>query len=302
MNYEYLLKHKELFQYAIGVTYQQFEQILLKFIPALRAAECQKAYRKVRVRAPGAGRKPTLKTDRQKLFFVLLYYKVYPTFRFGQVIFHFDKRNVQLWVRFLCPILWQALEYELVLPERQIRSFGHWLSVVPALSEFIADCTERAVQRPKDKNIQEDYYSGKKKHHTVKNQILVSPRSKKILAVSETVAGRHHDKQIFTSNGLFLKLPPGAKGMGDSAYQGVSPEHPFLTMIIPQKKPPGGELSDGEKETNRKISSMRVRVEHPIAYLKHFNILSQKFRSRLTLADQPIHTIAAIYNFTREHR
>lgn len=300
MNYEYLLKHKELFQYAIGVTYSQFEQIFWKFVPVLREVEYKRAYSKIRVRQPGAGRRPALKTDRRKLFFVLLYYKTYPTFRFAQVLFGFDKRNVQLWVRFLAPVLFTALEQELVLPKRKIRSFGHWLTICPALSEFIADCTERQIQRPKDKDVQENYYSGKKKHHTVKNQLLVNPRNKKILAIGKTVAGRHHDKQIFTTESLFLQLPKGARGMGDSAYQGVSKEHPFLTMVVPRKKPPGGELTIEEKETNRNISSIRVQVEHPISYLKHFNILSQRFRSRPVYADLPIHTIAAIYNFTRE--
>ena len=68
MNYHYLLNHKDLFPYIIGITYKQFELILHKFSPALRSAEHKKAYAKKRLRIPGGGRKPTLKTDRQKLF------------------------------------------------------------------------------------------------------------------------------------------------------------------------------------------------------------------------------------------
>lgn len=78
MQYTYLLKNKFLFPYVVGITHRQFELLLPKFSHALRVAEQKKAYDKVRVRDVGGGRKATLKTDRQKLFFILFYYKVFP--------------------------------------------------------------------------------------------------------------------------------------------------------------------------------------------------------------------------------
>ena len=100
MNYQYLLKHKELFPYIIGITYKQFELLLPKFSHALRRAEHKKAYEKERVRAPGGGRKSKLLTDRQKLFFIFFYYKVYPSFRFAQILFEIDKSNLFYWKDF----------------------------------------------------------------------------------------------------------------------------------------------------------------------------------------------------------
>ena len=38
----------------------------------------------------------------------------------------------------------------------------------------------------------------------------------------------------------------------------------------PKKKPKGGELAPEEKEANRRISRVRVRVEHSIAGVKVF--------------------------------
>lgn len=302
MNYQYLLRHRELFQYTIGISYAQFEAILPKFSLALRRAEHENAFSRERQRAPGGGRKPTLKTDRQKLFFVLFYYKTYPTFRFAQTLFWFDKRNIQLWVRFLEGVLFAALGYQLDLPTVRVRHLRHWFEVCPALKEFLVDATERAIQRPKDPIQQEFYYSGKKKRHAVKNQLLVHPRTKKILAVSDTVEGKRHDKRLLEDDPLFLKIPPGATGVGDSAYQGVTEEHPFLKLVIPKKKPPGGALTEEEKTVNTTISSVRVLVEHPIAWLKHFNVLNQRFRNRLDHVDLPIKTIACLYNFTRTYR
>jgi hypothetical protein len=302
--YKYLLKHTELFQSVVGINFSQFEDILPLFSKYLRHVEDKKAYSFKRVREVGGGRKATLKDDFEKLFFILLYYKTYPTFRFASVLFELDKRNIQLWKNFLAPVLFSALGYELTLKKRfhRINSFEKWILEYPELKEFLVDATERSVQRPKDNKLQQFYYSGKKKYHTVKNQLFVDPKSRKILHVSDTVEGKRADKTLFENDPVSLYLPENSVGMADKAYLKAADANPHLKMIIPKKKPPGKELTEAEKLNNQAISSIRVRVEHPISFLKHFNILSQRFRGRVTNQqnlDLPIKTISAIYNFTR---
>src|SRR3990167_11246388 len=302
-NQEYLLKHPELFQYVIGIKFSEFQQFLPKFSKALRLAETKKAYNRKRLREVGGGRKAKLADDYQKLFFILFYYKTYPTFRFAQTIYQLDKRNIQLWVKFLAPVLFSTLGYELSLKtRRKISSYHLWLEEYPELEQFIVDCTERSIQRPKDNQTQTNHYSGKKKHHTVKNQIFVSPKTNRILTVSDTVPGTIHDKKLFEQDSHLLYLPERAMGMGDLGYLGTDDLSPRLKMILPQKKPPNRELTDSQKQNNKAISQIRVRIEHPFSYLKHFNILSQKYRGRVTNQqnlDLPFKTIACIYNFTR---
>lgn len=103
-----------------------------------------------------------------------------------------------------------------------------------------------------------------------------------------------------------LKLHPKSQGMGDSAYQGIQGWHPFLSFVHPQKKPKGKELSPEEKTNNKTLSSIRVKVEHVIAYMKHFNILRHDFRNKLTNnldnINRPFFTIACLYNFSLSHR
>lgn len=302
MNYIYLLKHKELFPSVIGITYKQFELILPKFSSALRRAEHKKAYEKKRQRDVGGGRKPHLLTDRQKLFFILFYYKVYPTFRFAQAIFEFAKCNIQYWKEFLEPVLFEALGYELELPKVRVNGITGLLEVCPALREFITDATERPIRRPKNPKDQTKYYSGKKKKHTVKNQLIVSPRTKRILSVSATVEGKLHDKKLMEKDSTIYYAPPKARRLGDLGYQGVREINPLVSFVTPIKKPPNQELSEGNKTTNKAISSIRIRVEHSLAYLKHFAILTHPFRNRLEKAHQPFVNLACIYNFTRTHR
>lgn len=302
MNYIYLLNHKELFPSVIGITYKQFELILPKFSSALRAKEHKKAYEKKRQREVGGGRKAKFSSDRQKLFFILFYYKVYPTFRFAQAIFELAKCNIQYWKEFLEPVLFEALGYELKLPKVRVNGMTGLFEVCPALREFIVDASERPVRRPKNPKDQTRYYSGKKKRHTVKNQLIVNPKTKRILSVSATVEGKLHDKKLMEKDPTIYYAPPKARGLGDLGYQGVREINPLVTFVTPIKKPPKQELSDPDKTTNKTLSAIRVRAEHSLAYLKHFAILTHPFRNRLEKAHQPFVNLACVYNFTRRYR
>lgn len=302
MNLDYLTKHPELFPSVIGITHTQFRSLLYRFSFALHTAENLRAYSKKRLRMPGGGRKPVFSTDAAKLFFILFYYKVYPTFRFAQAIFGLDKRNILSWKVFLEGVLFGALGRQLVLPKRRINTMHGLLDICPALASCIVDATERPIRRPKDPEDQTHFYSGKKKRHTVKNQLVVDPTTKRILAVSKTVEGKRHDKKLLEDDAILSWVPPRATILGDSGYQGAGDVAPWARFVTSPKKLPGKERSEEEKATNRALSSVRVRVEHAISYLKHFGILSQVFRGRIPAAHQPFMNIACLYNFTRDSR
>ncbi len=61
----------------------------------------------------------------------------------------------------------------------------------PGVLAFI-DCTEQQIPRPVDKEKRKMYYSGKKKRHTVKNQLMVNNRGY-ILHKSAHKKGKRHD-------------------------------------------------------------------------------------------------------------
>ena len=52
--------------------------------------------------------------------------------------------------------------------------------------EFIVDATEQPIYRPKGKEAQKLYYSGKRKRHTIKTQLAVTPMGE-IGDISESV-------------------------------------------------------------------------------------------------------------------
>lgn len=135
---------------------------------------------------------------------------------------------------------------------------------------LIMDCTEQPVQRPK--RGQRRWYSGKKKRHTVKNEIVITEAGK-IVAASDDAPGRTHDVEIRRRG---PPLPKEARGYADSGYQGY--QHDHAALEIPYKKTKGKKLAKDEKNYNHALSRFRVRAEHALARMKSFRILADRYR------------------------
>lgn len=67
-------------------------------------------------------------------------------------------------------------------------------------------------------------------------------------------------------------------------------------MIVPKKKPRGGELREGEKEYNRIHASLRIRIEHAIGKMKIWRILSERYRNRLKDHIIIVKNVAGLHN------
>ena len=139
---------------------------------------------------------------------------------------------------------------------------------------FFHDGTERPIQRPQDPQVQKAYYSGKKKQHTLKNNLVINAACKVVL-LTPSFEGRIHDKQIADTVGY--TVPSGSDLYQDAGFQGFT--RPGVNVIQPKKKPRGGELTPEEKEKNRLISSIRIQVEHVIGGVKRYRIVKDKLRN-----------------------
>ena len=212
---------------------------------------------KERKRQLGGGRKPTLRTILDKMVYILLYLKCYPTFDLMGVLFNFDKSCAHEWVHRLLPVLETALGKKQALPERKINSIGEFLEKFPEVKEIIIDGTERPVQRPKDPEKQTEHYSGKKKRHTRKHT-TGSTRKKRVILLSKARAGKVHDKKQLDEEKWIENIPDEVAIEGDLGFQGLQNE--FVNVHLPHKKPRGKELTDEQKQENREFSRQRVRV------------------------------------------
>ncbi len=148
---------------------------------------------------------------------------------------------------------------------------------------LVIDAKEQRTRRPKsdkDNDVQKPYYSGKKKTHTLKNQVAVQPNGK-IGAVSDSVAGgANHDLRLLRDSHLLDNLSEGEAAMMDKGYDGITKDYPDHALYLPYKARRNHPLTAAQKAYNRLLSSYRIVVEHTNAQLNQYQALSQVWRNR----------------------
>jgi hypothetical protein len=117
--------------------------------------------------------------------------------------------------------------------------------------------------------------------------------------LSNTYEGKKHDKAICDEENY--EFPEGSTLTGDLGFQGYEPMG--AEVILPFKKPIGGELSANEKGANRVIASFRVRVEHVLSSVKRLRIVKDIFRNFCeAFRDQVMEIACALHNFRNHFR
>jgi hypothetical protein len=89
--------------------------------------------------------------------------------------------------------------------------------------------------------------------------------------ISDPLNGSVHDCVAYEKAGLKEIAERSGGGIGDKGYQGTG-------VIMPKKKPKGGELSNKDKESNANISALRAPVEQFIAHFKTWRIFHTDYR------------------------
>jgi hypothetical protein len=212
-----ILKSPRQTQALTGMSALEFELLIPQLARRLEIKAKSRAGRKRRV---GGGRKGALLSFELKLFFILFYLKVYPTYDLASAVFGVDRSRVCRWVKELLPILEETLGINCVLPKRKVTSFKELFDTFPATQDLFIDGTERPINRPKKAKQQRNAYSGKKKCHTRKNT-LISDIDKRILYVSPTKSGKIHDFKQAQKEQLFDNLPNDICLWVDKGFQGI---------------------------------------------------------------------------------
>lgn len=288
LNLERILNQDRLLRAMTGLNRQAFEELLPQFAQVYECSLFNPLAN--RQRAPGGGRKATLRTIDEKLFYVLLYCKCYPTFDLLSVLFNFDRSCAHDWVHRLLPILESTLGEKQVLPVRKLGSMAEFIERFPEVKEVIVDGTERPVQRPKDSERQKEHYSGKKKRHTRKH-ITVSTRKKRVIILTKARPGTVHDKRQLAEAEVVELIPDEVAIEGDLGFQGLQNE--FVNVHLPHKKPKGKELTEQQKQENREFSRQRVVCEHAHAGIKRYSSVSVVYRNRVPDFDDRLMLVTA---------
>jgi hypothetical protein len=233
IEYSRLKEKPKEFLAATGLKVEEFECLLPVFKEKLAALHPPGLTKrgKPRQRRAGAGPKEKLRTDEDKLLFILIYEKTYPIQTMLGLQFEISQPQANYWIHLLLPILRQTLAEMGLTPERNPEAVADSPLVAEAGPDFLIDGTERRRQRPQDAQKQSEHYSGKKKAHTDKNVLLASSHTKKVLYLSPTVAGKTHDKKVADDSSISY---PDCSTLGkDTGFQGYEP--PGVITFQPKK-------------------------------------------------------------------
>jgi hypothetical protein len=294
LSYQQLKHHPRALRTFTGLDQAEFEKLLTHFEIAYHAYRYdQHVTKKSRKRRYGGGRKSRLASMEDKLLFILFYFKVYPLQEVMAFLFETSQGRVNEWIHTLSIVLQMALGEAQALPERDPKNLEQTLAVCLSV-DFSIDGTERRIQRPHDTTEQQEKYSGKKKAHTVKNNLIVDLEERLVRYLSQTFAGRIHDKRICDEEDY--RFPPGCVLFKDTGFQGFEPDD--VCTYQPKKKPRNQELSAEEKAENKMIASIRILVEHVIAGVKRCRIVHDVFRNTTAHFDDLVMEIACgLHNF-----
>ncbi len=291
-----------------GVSLSQFDILLEMFTKTYQQIRWQ-AYQEgvlagQRQRRPGGGQKGALPRMKDKLLFVLYYFKVYPTFDVLGTQFNMARSKANENLHKLVPVLYQTLVALEVMPQREFATPDELLEALHGLDTILIDVTERNYRRPQDNQEQQEHYSGKKKRHTLKNTVM-SSLDKMILFLGKTFAGRTHDyamlKEEFPPEQAWFEV---IKVLVDLGYQGIVKDYVGDELHLPHKKPrkskknPTPTLTNEQKADNQALSKIRIFVENAIGGFKRYNILVHRFRNhKESFDDDVIGIAAALWNF-----
>lgn len=164
----------------------------------------------------------------------------------------------------------------------------------PGFLAFI-DCIEQQIPTISvDKERKKIYYSGKKKRHTIENQLMVNNRGF-IIYKANYKKGKRHDYDVYKNN-----HPATSKqvvNVIDLGYIGI--EKDFPQQLCPPYHAKGKEIRFylKKKQINRFHSKKRIVIEHIICRLKKYRIMSNIFRNKLKKYNQVSNIVIGLVNY-----
>lgn len=304
ITYEKLCKVPSAFKSLTGMTTAEFDRLFEAVAPAHRERLQQTPTKRggqPRKRAVGCGPQHT-HSLRDRLLTALVWLRVYPTYEVLGFYFSLHKTNARLNVEEILETLLEMSAFGFERPakgRKKLRSAQAVMDAFPDVA-LVIDSKEQRIRRPSGEDEggasrQRPYYSGKKKAHTLKSQIAVSPDGL-IQAVSDSVPGSTHDLTLLRETKLLERLGEDEGAMMDKAYGGIEHDFPDLTLSLPFKARRNRPLTEGETAYNAYLASYRIVVEHTNAQLQKYQALAQQYRHDRHKHSRTVRVVAGLVN------
>lgn len=282
---EYIEKYPERTKQIIGINYEQWSALVEVGKIEEERLRLAREQQKIRINKKGGGRPKKLIIE-EEICLCVFYLRHLPTFEILGLHFNVSKTEANDTFNYWIKILRKILPSSLMEEARKDREELAMVKEMLAEYELIVDSWEQPRERPEDNQIQKEYYSGKKKQHTFKGQVITLPSGKDLVDVEVGKQGKASDINMFREQQKKFNIKQ--KFTGDKGYQGG------LNVKTPQKKPRGKELTDLQKDANKEISSERIYVEHVIRLIKIFRAAKERFRMKGNKYEEVILTICGL--------
>ena len=117
--------------------------------------------------------------------------------------------------------------------------------------------------------------------------------------LSTTYAGKAPDKSLAALEGY--TLPQGSYRSQDVGVQGDT--RAGITIVQPQKNPPGGERTPPAQAAHRAISSIRSRLEHAMGGVRRYRLVKDKSRRwKDGMRETILETCGGLHSFRLQYR
>jgi hypothetical protein len=139
-----------------------------------------------------------------------------------------------------------------------------------------------------------DLFSAKVGYPGMNLQIAATLDGVLIAVGPQPVHGARHDAHAFAASGLagILTDSPTAADLGYVGVNGID--------VVPFKKPLGRDLHPSQRDFNSALSKARAAVEHAIAHLKTWRILSEeggRYRAPLEKYESLLKAVTGLFFF-----
>ncbi len=153
------------FKSLTGCSKDEFYKLLPDFMVAHSEIKWRKYEEKInnRQRKPGGGNPGKLNSSELKLYFILYFFKNYPTYDVLGAYFDMSGSNAFINVLKLYPVLEETLSNLGVCPIRNFFDIEEFKDFLQGEEDVFIDATVRAHFRPCDNDKQKELYDGKKK-------------------------------------------------------------------------------------------------------------------------------------------
>ncbi len=180
---------------------------------------------------------------------LLVYYRLYITYTLAGFLFDLDQSNICRDIQKIESLVRQCLPIpqKIYNITKRLQTLDEIEKYFPGFLSFI-DSTEQQIPRPIDnKRKRTLFYSGKKKRHTVKTQLMTNNHGI-IIYKSDHKNGRRHDYDIYKEH--HPVTPKEVVNVFDLGYLGIEKDYPEQISSLPNRK----------KRNYQELSRRRKRI------------------------------------------